>query len=334
MQRVAPIKAVNLPTLKTAAARAAHVEPFPADGSDASGDDTAENEPVTRTPLGELLIAAGLIGSPQLEDALREGRETGARIGEVVVSRGWATEDEVAKVLAEQWGLRYVDRASIWFDADALGRLSREDAQRLEALPTRVEDGRVMVAVAEPTDQRLAALREVIGEDTVVVVVPRSALQAGIHSQLLTSREPGPPTGGSVEPDREVEPSYRRREPEPEFELEPEPPPRLVKVSPPPLPAPLPAPLQSAIADTVASPDSGLDGVSALAAQARAVAESIEAQAAAMRREAAAAAGRQTMEHDLGRRVEELEEELAAQRLAMGELRRHLDAMLNLLSDR
>jgi uncharacterized coiled-coil protein SlyX len=53
-----------------------------------------------------------------------------------------------------------------------------------------------------------------------------------------------------------------------------------------------------------------------------------------MRREAAAAAGRQTLEQDLGRRVEELEEELAAQRLAMGELRRHLEAMLNLLSDR
>jgi hypothetical protein len=232
-------------------------------------------------------------------------------------------------VLADQWELRYVDRASIWFDADALGRLSREDAQRLEALPTRVEDGRVMVAVAEPTDQRLAALRDVIGEDTVVVVVPRTALQAGIHSQLLTSREPAPAPNGSARRDDTFEATYRQREPEPELELEPEAElPRPVTV----LPTSLPAPFPPAIAD--AAPASGLDGVSALAAQARAVAESIEAQAAAMRREAAAAAGRQTMEQDLGRRVEELEEELAAQRLAMGELRRHLEAMLNLLSDR
>jgi len=290
-----------------------------------------DEQPVVRKPLGELLISAGLIDGSQLEDALREGRETGARIGEVVVSRGWATEDEVAKVLADQWELRYVDRASIWFDADALGRLSREDAQRLEALPTRVEDGRVMVAVAEPTEQRLAALRDVIGEDTVVVVVPRTALQAGIHSQLLTSREPGPAPSGPAVRDEPFEAAYRQREPEPELErdLAPEPDlPRLVSV----LPTPLPTPFPPAVAD--ATPSSGLDDVSALAAQARAVAESIEAQAAAMRREAAAAAGRQTLEQDLGRRVEELEEELAAQRLAMGELRRHLEAMLNLLSDR
>ena len=72
---------------------------------------------------------------------------------------GLLTEDEIAKVLAEQWSLSYVDRASIWFDGDALARLSREDAQRLEAMPTRVQDGRVVVAVAEPTDARLAALR-------------------------------------------------------------------------------------------------------------------------------------------------------------------------------
>src|SRR5207237_196318 len=77
---------------------------------------------------------------------------------------------------------------SIWFDADALARLSREDAQQLEALPIRVEGDRVMVAVAEPTEQRLAELRRVIGDNTIVVVVPKTALDAGIRSELLTSR--------------------------------------------------------------------------------------------------------------------------------------------------
>jgi hypothetical protein len=66
--------------------------------------------------------------------------------------------------------------------------MSREDAQRLEALPTRVEDGRVVVAVAEPTEQRLGALRELLGEETVMIVVPKSALDAGLRSDLLRSR--------------------------------------------------------------------------------------------------------------------------------------------------
>jgi hypothetical protein len=156
-------------------------------------EDVADGSPTpeggrARVPLGRLLVAEGLLTEAQVDDALFEGGQTGERLGEIVVRRGLLSEDEIAKVLAEQWSLSYVDRASIWFDGDALARLSREDAQRLEAMPTRVQDGRVVVAVAEPTDERLAALRQVIGEDTVVVVVPRSALDAGLSSELLASR--------------------------------------------------------------------------------------------------------------------------------------------------
>jgi hypothetical protein len=140
-----------------------------------------------RIPLGQLLVAEGFITDAQLHQALQVGGQTGERLGEVVVRQGLASEEDIARLLAEQWDLSYVDRASIWFDANALARLSREDAQRLEAMPTRVQDGRVVVAVAEPTEQRLAALREVIGEDTVVVVVPKTALEAGLHSELLAS---------------------------------------------------------------------------------------------------------------------------------------------------
>ena len=158
-----------------------------------------------RRPLGSLLIGAGFITEAQLAEALHEGSASGERVGEVVVRRGWATEDDVAKLLAEQWGLGYVERASIFFDSDALGRMSREEAQRLEALPTRVQDGRVVVAVAEPTDERLSDLRAVIGDDTVVVVVPKSALDAGLRSELLSGRPGEGSEGGDRAADEELE---------------------------------------------------------------------------------------------------------------------------------
>jgi hypothetical protein len=170
-----------------------------------AGADTTET-PV-RVPLGQLLIQAGFLTQVQLDDALYEGSRTGERLGEVVVRRGLATEDDVARLLAEQWGLDYVERSSIWFDANALAQVSREDAQRLEALPTRVEDGRVVVAVAEPTEQRLGALRELLGEETVMIVVPKSALDAGLRSDLLRSKgQFGPSEELNVlEPDTNVE---------------------------------------------------------------------------------------------------------------------------------
>jgi Type II secretion system (T2SS), protein E, N-terminal domain len=269
--------------------------------------------PVDRIPLGRLFVNAGLLTEAQVDEALREGSQTGERLGEVIVRRGLVTEEKVAQMLAEQWALSYVDRASIWFDADALARLSREDAHRLQAMPTRVQDGRVVVAVAEPTEQRLNALRDVIGSDTVVVVVPKTALDAALNSELLASRGRGDPAPEPAPP-----------LPMPELRLAPEPDPDTF---------PPPA-YRQAVEVSEPTLSSDLDSVAALAQQARTVAESLAAQAAAMRAEAAAHQ-RQMVEaqevNELRARVAELEAELAAERAASAEAARHLQAALRAL---
>jgi hypothetical protein len=275
-------------------------------------------QPTARVPLGQLLIQNGFITQVQLDDALYEGSRTGERLGEVVVRRGLASEDDVARLLAEQWSLDYVDRSSIWFDADALTRLSREDAQRLEALPTRVEDGRVVVAVAEPTEGRLEALRDLIGDETIMIVVPKSALDAGLRSDLLRS---SPNAKGqfaaAVEEEPPVEPppaatkkerKKAERVPEPEPELEPDPDDLdLASVT--------ELPIQRLeMIDT----DTDSDAVVLLADEAQAVAERLAAQAAAVREHARQQqelrlkteeyeSRSQDLEHQLGERTEHLE---------------------------
>jgi Type II secretion system (T2SS), protein E, N-terminal domain len=139
-----------------------------------------------RTALGTLLIERGYIDQGQLDEALRRSAENGERLGEVIVKLGWASEDDLAKVLAEQWHLRYFERSAISFDGKALRRMSWEDASRLEALPIQENDeGGVVVAVAEPTDARLLALRELLGDRIDFVVVARTAIETGLRSELL-----------------------------------------------------------------------------------------------------------------------------------------------------
>ena len=159
-----------------------------------------------RLPLGALLIEDGLINEAQLASALAESTQTGERIGETVVRHGWATEDDIARLLAEQVHLDYLQRASIFFDGEALGRLTREDAQRLEALPTRVRDGRVVVAVSDPTNERLAAVRDLMGQETVIVVVSKSALDAGLQSDLLAGGRGVKSSGDYIEVKHEEDP--------------------------------------------------------------------------------------------------------------------------------
>jgi hypothetical protein len=313
----------------------------------------AAQEPTTseeRVPLGALLIAEGLLNEVQLHQALHLGSQTGERLGEIVVRQGFASEEDVARLLAEQWDLGYVDRASIWFDANALARLSREDAQRLEAMPTRVEDGRVVVAVAEPTEERLAALREVIGEDTVVVVVPKAALEAGLHSELLKSNgQPVEKSEAEPEPDAGLD-EAEAPPPAPEGA----PPLELVTVEPDePDDAPdgdglssedddlaaaiaveLPAYKQAKPAETptarpraaapvrpsAAAPSGGL---------AEGIAQLIEAQIGAA---AAPAAEAQKKLVELERRIKQLEKELGANRAALAELGKHLKTLAGVLS--
>jgi hypothetical protein len=272
---------------------------------EAAAADAAE-----RAPLGRLLVEGDHLSQAQLDDALYEASRTGERIGEVVVRRGLVSEDDIARLLADQWGLEYVERSAIWFDPNALGLLSREDAQRLEALPTRIEGGHVVAAVAEPTEERLEALRRVVGDETVVIVVPKSALEAGLRSQLLASRGDG---GEAESPG--APPQVRHVEP-----VKPVKSPRLTAVAPPELAA------LSAL-----SADESAEAVVALAAEARAVAERLATQAEAVRAQAQEQneLRRQAEQYEL--RIAALERELEERQAKLDRARRDLRSLLDAL---
>lgn len=158
-----------------------------------------------RTALGTLLIERGLLDDDRLQEALEISEENGERLGEVLVRLAWVSEDDLAKVLAEQWQLRYCERSSISFDGEALRRMSREDAARLEALPIQVDhDGVLVVALAEPTESRLMALRTLLGDNIDFVVVAKGAIEAGLRSDLL-ARTSGGQFAPFGEGDRPVE---------------------------------------------------------------------------------------------------------------------------------
>jgi type IV pilus assembly protein PilB len=106
-----------------------------------------------RVPLGSLLLRDGVITTDQLESALGEKDVTGRRVGEIVVARGWVPAGTVARLLAEQHGLDYLDLANTEVDPHAAALLPEKYARRYEALPVRyLRDDLVLVTVADPTN--------------------------------------------------------------------------------------------------------------------------------------------------------------------------------------
>jgi hypothetical protein len=56
-------------------------------------------------PLGRVLVDRGAIAEPELEEALHVQRETGRRLGEILVQRGYVTAQALVSAVIEQHGL-------------------------------------------------------------------------------------------------------------------------------------------------------------------------------------------------------------------------------------
>lgn len=109
---------------------------------------------VTRDePLGTLLAEAGLLGSVDLDLALKHARAAGKRLGEVLVELGLVPSDEVVRLVAAQRGLPFVDVRRITVDPAAARLLPIELARDNRALPVGFARGLPVVAVADPTDE-------------------------------------------------------------------------------------------------------------------------------------------------------------------------------------
>jgi hypothetical protein len=143
---------------------------------------TSEIGPARRHSFAALAVAAGIVTADQFSEALEEGQRTGERPGEVLVRRGWAGEEEIARVLAQQWELPFATGVSPSQDPAVREVLPVEEARRLEVYPLAYEEGDLIVALADPSDERLRALHARLGDTIRPVIVPRSELQALLES--------------------------------------------------------------------------------------------------------------------------------------------------------
>jgi type IV pilus assembly protein PilB len=153
------------------------------------------------TPIGELLVRAGRLARSQLEEALEEQRRLSehVRIGELLVARNALSKKALAEALAEQHGLPFVDLARVEVESAATSLLTESFARRTQVLPVQLlDDGSVLVAVADPTDLATAdELRMALGRNVVLAVGDASALEGTIertyrvHIQITQDDEQG-----------------------------------------------------------------------------------------------------------------------------------------------
>ena len=132
--------------------------------------------------LGDILIEGGLVTTEQLEAAFAEHRRNGRSLGRVLVDQGVLSEGQLVAALATQIGLRFVDLTDFAVDGSAVSKVPDTVCRRYTALPIGYEDGKLLVAMADPANVfAIDDIRSITGLDVKPAVATRADVMAAIN---------------------------------------------------------------------------------------------------------------------------------------------------------
>lgn len=132
-----------------------------------------------RKKLGEILVELKLLTPEKLQYALEKAKNTNVLVGKLLVEEGLVNEVDMAKALALQFGLQFVDADSCNPDEKALAAVPSRVAATYVILPLHKEENVLSLAIADPVQiVNLATVPELAGLSLRLQVAPASALRS------------------------------------------------------------------------------------------------------------------------------------------------------------
>ncbi len=129
------------------------------------------------------LIDAGIITQVQLEEALEVQKTSKQLIGTILVQLGYCTEEDVARMLAQKTGHKYVSINEIGVNIAVANLITPELAVKNSILPLYEEESVVYVAMKNPNDiLTVDYLRMLTGYEIEPVVASDAELNAAIEN--------------------------------------------------------------------------------------------------------------------------------------------------------
>ena len=125
--------------------------------------------------LGDVLVQQRLISQEQLQQTLELQRQTGKKIGRLLIESGVITEELLANGLARQLRIPFVNLKTFPFRADVVKLLPESSARRFRAVVLEDKGDSLLVALADPLD--LAAFDELtrlLKRNIGIAAVPES----------------------------------------------------------------------------------------------------------------------------------------------------------------
>ncbi len=132
-----------------------------------------------------LLLEANVLDQDRLAKAEGTASSRGASLERTIVALGLADEVAVWRVLAKAHGLKFVDPAKLAPQAEALGKVPKEQAEQNEALPVLFKDGVLWIAIDDPFKTFVADNLSFLAGCTVqCALMPPQALKQALRKHV------------------------------------------------------------------------------------------------------------------------------------------------------
>jgi type IV pilus assembly protein PilB len=105
---------------------------------------------VQRLKIGDLLVKYAMITKEQLNSALNEQKTSGKRLGELLVEKGFVSEQDLLYILELQLGIKRIKLEDIEVDNEAIKAISANLAGKHNIIPISLKDNKIQVVVSDP----------------------------------------------------------------------------------------------------------------------------------------------------------------------------------------
>jgi type IV pilus assembly protein PilB len=122
--------------------------------------------------ISDVLVELEFVPRERVDAAVAEGKETGRPPEAVLLESGAVTGDQVARAIAQRFGLQHADLSVYKADVAALNLITPGAARRLGSVPIGFDDGgHLLVAMADPSNVlALDDLKLMTGHEVLPVV--------------------------------------------------------------------------------------------------------------------------------------------------------------------
>lgn len=135
--------------------------------------------PFRRKNIGTILVERGYLNADQMPIIIDKLATTRQRFGEIALHEGFVTEEDLARALAEQFQLEYIDLRNFKMDPELLNQLPPDAIYRFRFVPLEMQAHSILVAVADPTDVvNLDELELLLGKQVQIRVASEASIAA------------------------------------------------------------------------------------------------------------------------------------------------------------